>query len=169
MTTNGTTNLDILELSVPSIEADEIHSGSAEAGSVLTADGSGGAAWLAGTESVTLAQDPPGSYWQASLTEFEESADGYSEILNLSSFCTGGKLAILFANISEGSGTAEVQLRAGPGTESSKRHVIASVDAGKAITAFAVVPLINDQFSIATASFGGGTLSCALHLVAILS
>jgi hypothetical protein len=34
--TTGATNLDILELSIPSIEADEIHSGSAVAGSVLT-------------------------------------------------------------------------------------------------------------------------------------
>jgi hypothetical protein len=45
MTPTGVTNLDILELSVPSIEAGEIHSGAAPAGQVLTADGSGGAAW----------------------------------------------------------------------------------------------------------------------------
>jgi hypothetical protein len=47
MTTTGATNLDILELSVPSIEADEINSGNAAAGHVLTADGAGGAAWQA--------------------------------------------------------------------------------------------------------------------------
>lgn len=44
--TTVTTNLDNLELSIPSIEADEINSGSAIAGQVLTADGAGGARWL---------------------------------------------------------------------------------------------------------------------------
>jgi hypothetical protein len=47
MTPTGVTNLDILELSVPSIEAGEIHSGAAPAGYVLTADGAGGASWQA--------------------------------------------------------------------------------------------------------------------------
>ncbi len=43
----GVTNLDILELSVPSIEADEIATGDALAGAVLTADGHGRASWQA--------------------------------------------------------------------------------------------------------------------------
>ncbi len=47
MTPTGVTNLDILELSVPSIEAGEIHSSAATAGHVLTADGAGGASWQA--------------------------------------------------------------------------------------------------------------------------
>lgn len=79
--TTGVTNLDILELSVPSIEADEINSGNAAAGDLLTADGNGGASWQ------TPSADGPGyAEYVAVLTQLGETAPVATVIHNTLGF-----------------------------------------------------------------------------------
>jgi hypothetical protein len=141
--------------------AETINSEAAAAGEVLTADGSGGAAWLpGGGGGITLLEDPPiGSGWLVEVVaDLTALTPGVATEVDISAHLTGAKIAFLLVAIYDITNPTLGGVELRPAPTSAPLPIVADLSQSFIGGIPVSLPVINDAFYVTVNDGGGATI-----------